>query len=59
MVLFGLVSSIFDFLAFGRRRSRPRFAGRVSDRWFIEFVITELVIALVVRTRHVGANFCW
>jgi Mg2+-importing ATPase len=53
MVLFGLVSSIFDFLTFGTlllvfRVSPDEF----RTGWFIESLITELVIALVVRTRH-------
>jgi Mg2+-importing ATPase len=53
MVLFGIVSSIFDFLTFGTllllfRASPDEF----RTGWFIESLITELVIALVVRTRH-------
>jgi Mg2+-importing ATPase len=54
MVLFGLVSSIFDFLAFGTLlflfHASPE---EFRTGWFIESLITELVIALVVRTRHV------
>jgi Mg2+-importing ATPase len=53
-VLFGLVSSIFDFLTFGTLlflfRASPE---EFRTGWFIESLITELVIALVVRTRHV------
>jgi Mg2+-importing ATPase len=53
MVLFGLVSSIFDFLAFGVLlylfRATP---DEFRTGWFIESLLTELVIALVVRTRH-------
>jgi Mg2+-importing ATPase len=54
MVLFGLVSSVFDFLAFGTLLFVFR-ASPVEFRtgWFIESLITELVIALIVRTRHV------
>ncbi len=53
MVLFGLVSSVFDFLTFGTLlyvfdASPDEF----RTGWFIESLITELVIALVVRTRH-------
>jgi Mg2+-importing ATPase len=53
MVLFGLVSSIFDFLTFGTLLFLFR-ASPVEFRtgWFIESLLTELVIALVVRTRH-------
>jgi Mg2+-importing ATPase len=53
MILFGLVSSVFDFLTFGVllylfHASEAEF----QTGWFIESLITELVIALVVRTRH-------
>ncbi len=54
MVLFGLVSSIFDFLTFGVLlflfRASPE---EFRTGWFIESLLTELVIALVVRTRRV------
>ena len=54
MVLFGLVSSVFDFLTFGTLlflfRARPE---EFRTGWFVESLLTELVIALVVRTRHV------
>lgn len=53
MVLFGMVSSIFDFLTFGILlyvfHASPE---EFRTGWFIESLITELVIALVVRTRH-------
>ena len=54
MVLFGLVSSIFDFLTFGTLLLLFH-ASPIEFRtgWFIESLLTELVIALVVRTRHV------
>jgi Mg2+-importing ATPase len=54
MVLFGLVSSIFDFLTFGTLlfvfSATPE---EFRTGWFIESLLTELVIALVVRTRRV------
>jgi Mg2+-importing ATPase len=53
MIVFGLVSSIFDFLTFGLLlwvfRTSPE-AFRTG--WFIESLMTELFIALVVRTRR-------
>jgi P-type Mg2+ transporter len=53
MVLFGLVSSVFDFLTFGMLlfifHSSPE-VFRTS--WFLESLLTELVIVLVVRTRR-------
>ena len=53
MVLFGLVSSIFDFLTFGTLLFLFRSSPAVFQTgWFIESLLTELVIALVVRTRH-------
>lgn len=52
MVLFGLVSSVFDFLTFGALlwlfHATPE---EFRTGWFIESLLTELVIALVVRTR--------
>ncbi len=54
MVLFGLVSAVFDFLTFGVLlflfHASPK---EFRTGWFIESLLTELVIALVVRTRHV------
>ncbi|MHB1295817.1 MAG: magnesium-translocating P-type ATPase [Anaerolineae bacterium] len=53
MVLFGLVSSLFDFLTFGVLlflfRASPN---EFRTGWFIESLLSELAIALVVRTRH-------
>lgn len=52
MIVFGLVSSLFDFLTFYLllhffRASEAEF----QSGWFVESLLTELVIALVVRTR--------
>ena len=53
MVLFGLVSSLFDFLAFAALlfvfKASPE---EFRTGWFVESLLTELVIALVVRTRR-------
>ena len=52
MIIFGLVSSVFDYLTFGMLlfvvRASPE---QFRTGWFIESLLTELVIALVVRTR--------
>jgi Mg2+-importing ATPase len=53
MVLFGLVSSVFDFLTFGAllylfHASPDEF----RTGWFMESLLTELAVALVVRTRR-------
>ncbi len=53
MIVFGLVSSAFDFLTFGvllwLMNASPE---QFRTGWFIESLLTELVIALVVRTRR-------
>jgi Mg2+-importing ATPase len=53
MIEFGLVSSAFDFLTFGTLlwifRASPEL---FRTGWFVESLLTELVIALVVRTRR-------
>jgi Mg2+-importing ATPase len=53
MVEFGFLSSAFDFLTFGVLlgvfRATPEL---FRSAWFVESLLTELVIALVVRTRR-------
>lgn len=53
MVEFGLLSSAFDFLTFGVLlylfNATPEL---FHTGWFVESLLTELVIALVVRTRR-------
>jgi Mg2+-importing ATPase len=53
MIKFGLLSSVFDFATFGVLLLVYR-AAPVEFRtaWFVESLLTELVIALVVRTRR-------
>jgi Mg2+-importing ATPase len=53
MVEFGLLSSVFDFVTFGVLLV-PFAATPLVFRtgWFVESLLTELVIALVVRTRR-------
>ena len=52
MILFGLVSSVFDYLTFGVLlwwvQASPE---EFRTGWFIESLLTELAVALVVRTR--------
>jgi Mg2+-importing ATPase len=53
MVVFGCVSALFDFLTFAALRlvfAAPPAMFRTG--WFVESLLTELVIALVVRTRR-------
>lgn len=53
MVVFGLISSLFDFLTFGTLlwvfESAPE---QFRTGWFVESLLTELLVALVVRTRR-------
>jgi Mg2+-importing ATPase len=52
MVVFGLVSSLFDYVTFGLLFLIMRLPPEMfRTGWFIESLLTELVIALVVRTR--------
>ncbi|MEP7357477.1 MAG: cation transporting ATPase C-terminal domain-containing protein, partial [Anaerolineales bacterium] len=53
MLIFGLVSSIFDYLTFGLLLLVVRATPEVfRTAWFVESLLTELVVALVVRTRR-------
>jgi Mg2+-importing ATPase len=53
MILFGLVSSVFDYTTFGLLLLVVGATERqFQTGWFIESLLTELVIALVVRTRR-------
>jgi Mg2+-importing ATPase len=53
MLAFGLLSSVFDFLTFGALLWLFSAGAEVfRTGWFVESLLTELVIALVVRTRR-------
>ncbi len=53
MIEFGLLSSIFDFLTFGVLLYVFQASAELfRTGWFVESLMTELVIALVVRTRR-------
>jgi Mg2+-importing ATPase len=53
MITFGALSSVFDFLTFGALlwvfRATPYM---FRTGWFVESLLTELVVALVMRTRR-------
>ncbi|MGN6465409.1 MAG: magnesium-translocating P-type ATPase [Rhizobiaceae bacterium] len=52
MVVFGLVSSAFDFVTFGFLLLVAGATAQVfQTAWFVESLVTELAIVLVVRTR--------
>ncbi len=52
MVTFGLISSVFDYLTFGLLiyffHSTPE---QFRTAWFIESLLTEIVVLLIMRTR--------
>jgi Mg2+-importing ATPase len=53
MVEFGILSSVFDLLTFAILLTAYRASPEVfRTGWFVESLLTELVIALVVRTRR-------
>ena len=53
MIVFGLTSSVFDFLTFGVLLILIKATPDVfRSGWFIESVLTELLVAMVVRTRR-------
>lgn len=53
MIEFGLLSSVFDFLTFGLLLTVFHAApAEFQTVWFVESLLTELAIALVVRTRR-------
>jgi P-type Mg2+ transporter len=53
MVIFGLISSLFDFITFGALIFIVRAApAEFRTGWFVESLMTELFITLVLRTRR-------
>jgi Mg2+-importing ATPase len=53
MVAFGVLSSLFDFLTFGALLGLLAATPELfRTGWFVESLLTELIIALVVRTRR-------
>lgn len=52
MLQFGLLSSVFDFLTFGSLllfHARPEL---FRSAWFVESLLTEILVALLIRTRR-------
>lgn len=53
MIIFGLISSVFDFLTFGVLIYIVKAApAEFRTGWFVESLMTELLITLVLRTRR-------
>ena len=51
MIVFGLVSSIFDYLTFGVLIWLGATTAQFRTGWFIESIVSAALIVLVVRTR--------
>lgn len=51
MVVFGLLSSVFDYLTFGVLLLLPLSTAQFRTGWFIESVVSACLIVLVVRSR--------
>jgi Mg2+-importing ATPase len=52
MIVFGLISSTFDFLTFGAMlslRARPEV---FRTAWFLESLLSEVAVLLIIRTRR-------
>jgi P-type Mg2+ transporter len=52
MLVFGLISSTFDFLTFGILLVLNVPPDRFRTAWFVESVLSELMILLIIRTRR-------
>jgi Mg2+-importing ATPase len=53
MIAFGILSSVFDFITFGALMSvLPGAPANFRTGWFVESLLTELVVVLVLRTRR-------
>jgi Mg2+-importing ATPase len=55
MIVFGPISSIFDYLTFGALLlmlgSTAKSAGSFQAGWFVESLFTQILVVLVIRTR--------
>ncbi|HKY36804.1 MAG TPA: magnesium-translocating P-type ATPase [Polyangiaceae bacterium] len=52
MLEFGLISSIFDFLTFGTLLWLAVSPAVFRSGWFVESLLTEILVALLIRTRR-------
>jgi Mg2+-importing ATPase len=52
MMVFGLVSSVFDYLTFGALIWLNATTEQFRTGWFIESIVSASLIVLVVRTRR-------
>jgi Mg2+-importing ATPase len=65
MITFGIVSSVFDYLTFGALLFLHVPASTFRTAWFLESVLSEILILLVIRTRRaffrspIGSALLW
>ena len=65
MITFGIVSSVFDYLTFGALLFLHVSAPTFRTAWFLESVLSEILILLVIRTRRaffrsrIGSALLW
>jgi P-type Mg2+ transporter len=65
MITFGVVSSVFDYLTFGALLLLRVSASTFRTAWFMESVLSEILILLVIRTRRaffrsaIGSALLW
>lgn len=65
MITFGIVSSVFDYLTFGALLFLHVSASTFRTAWFLESVLSEILILLVIRTRRaffrspIGSALLW
>jgi P-type Mg2+ transporter len=65
MITFGIVSSVFDYLTFGVLLFLHVPASTFRTAWFLESVLSEILILLVIRTRRaffrspIGSALLW
>ncbi len=65
MITFGIVSSLFDYLTFGALLFLHVPASTFRTAWFLESVLSEILILLVIRTRRaffrspIGSALLW
>ncbi len=65
MIVFGLISSTYDFLTFGTLLAMKVPAGQFRTAWFLESVLSELMVLLIIRTQRwsfqsrVGRGMLW
>ncbi len=52
MIVFGLISSVFDFLTFGVLIWLGATMEQFRTGWFIESIVSAALVVLVVRTRR-------